>query len=300
MKTNLYFVAFLLLVSLSFISCGGGAIPTVMFKESQLSETQQSTQSKGNVEISLTSLNPSSTYDYPELFSFVAENITGNYSTYTVNSMFPKDYQKTNWLYTFGPGNNNLVVYQVKLKNSTDHILRMKDARVYLIIDNQDPIAAIIALGNPTLVSVLQGKEQVQRPKSFVDGDGSLIHWVTKEEEDFERTREKGLISVSYPIGLCSQVIYQNMRNYKLVNDVAREILPGTSFEGILVFPAYISDFNIAKISFYDITTKTDAAGNPIEKTAFEFPIKSIDQQMWFDKEHEKRWKVGTPNSKVN
>jgi hypothetical protein len=89
--------------------------------------------------------------------------------------------------------------------------------------------------------------------------------------------------------------VAQNQKAYKLINDVSREILPGTTYDGLLVFPVYTSAFQSAKLTFYDITSKTDAAGNPTEKVNFDFPIKVTDQQMWFDKDKEKRWKLGVP-----
>lgn len=46
--------------------------------------------------------------------------------------------------------------------------------------------------------------------------------------------------------------------------------------------------------SFYDITTKTDPAGNPIEKTQFDYDLELEDITMWYNSE-EKMWKSGAP-----
>jgi len=96
-----------------------------------------------------------------------------------------------------------------------------------------------------------------------------------------------------YPVGFSFQVVAQKRRNYKLINDLSVEILPNFSYEGILLFPAIVS-WPEAKFSFYDITTKTDPASNPIEKTAFEFPLTLQEVDMWFDRT-EKVWKKGLP-----
>jgi len=275
--------------------CGGGGVPTVIFKEHDLSSPDKSAQTKGNVDITVTPLKVSGMYQNPELFSFSADRLTGNFSGLAIDTYCPQDYQKTNWYHTFSPGNNILVAFKAKMRNGTDHILRMKDARIYLMVEGQDPIAAVTLLGNATLIQATVGSEAALRPKSYVDSDGSLIDWITREEDNYERTRKKGLLSAEFPIGLGSQVVLQNQKAYKLINDVSREILPGTTYDGLLVFPAYTSAFQDAKLTFYDITTKTDAAGNPTEKVTFEFPIKVTDQQMWFDKEKERRWHLGAP-----
>lgn len=277
-----------------FYGCGSSGVATVAFKEQELRKPSDATQTKGDITITLTPLNQSSMYNEPDLFSFSDNNITGNFSDLSVNSYYPKDFLGKHWFYTLGMA-KSLVAYKVKITNGTTHILRMKNARVYLITEGQDPIAAFNVLGNPTLVPTTIGKEQMLFPKSYVIGDNSFVDWLTKEEYNYELNRSHGLLDISYPIGLGSQVIAQNIRNYKLVTDVSREILPNTTFNGILIFPIYSSAINNAKIMFYDITIKTDAAGNPTKKVSFEYPIKSVDQQMWFDSKKEKRWKVGVP-----
>ncbi|MDP2302422.1 MAG: hypothetical protein Q8N03_08365 [Ignavibacteria bacterium] len=278
-----------------FYGCGGGGVVTVAFKEHELINSSEATQTKGDVTITLNPLKPSSMYDEPALFSFSQDKIAGNYSGFEISSYYPKDYQNNNWCYTFGLTGDVLVAYKVKIKNATTHILRMKDARIYLMVEGQDPIPAFNILGNTTLVQKTVGKEQILLPKSFVELDQSFVSWLTSEEENYERNRSKGILSVAYPIGIGSQVIAQNIRAYKFLTDVSREILPNTTFEGILLFPIRSSTLIDAKIMFYDITTKTDNAGNPVEKVSFEYPIKFVDQQMWFENEKERRWKVGVP-----
>lgn len=290
-----FFLVPLLATIVIFYSCGGGGVATVVFKEHDLAKPTEATQTKGDVTITLKPLKPSSMYEEPDLFSFSKDKITGNYSGLAISSFFPEDYQKTSWCYTFGISGDVVAAYKVKIKNGTPHILRMKDARIYLMSDGQDPIAAFNVLGNTTLVQAMVGKNQVLLPKSYVDGDQSFIDWLTREEENYERTRKKGFISTAYPIGFASQVVAQNIRSYKFITDVSREILPNTTFDGILLFPIYSSALSNAKVMFYDIVTKTDNAGNPVEKVSFEYPITPVDQQMWFDSEQERRWKVGVP-----
>ena len=48
------------------------------------------------------------------------------------------------------------------------------------------------------------------------------------------------------------------------------------------------------RLSFYDVMARTDAAGNPVEKTRFEFPLERQQISMWYDEEA-KRWREGVP-----
>jgi len=292
--------AFLLLsMPMLLTSCGGGGVPTIVFREHDLADRTLATQSRGSIEISVEPLKPSAIYQHPDLFLFSTQRLTGNFSSLTLNTYYPEDYQKNRWCFTLSPGNNLLVAYKVRIRNGTSHILRMRDARIYLMIEGLDPIPAATLLGNPTLVQTSVGQDRMLLPKSYIQGDGSLIDQTTREEEEYERTRPKSILSLAYPIGLASQVIAQNLKAYKLVNDVSREILPGTVLDGLLVFPVYAGSIRLAKLMFYDITTKTDAAGNPTEKVTFEFPIRTSDQQMWFDTRQERRWKIGVPPSEA-
>src|SRR5512139_1259464 len=70
----------------------------------------------------------------------IAAPIAGgvNFGTYCA-----KDYEGRYWWYTFGYGENDLAVFQVAIQNGTDHILRMKDARIYLEVPDHDPIAPV-------------------------------------------------------------------------------------------------------------------------------------------------------------
>ena len=111
-------------------------------------------------------------------------------------------------------------------------------------------------------------------------------------ETEWNNTRKKSILDL-YKVGFISQVVAQNMKNYKLINSLGVEILPSFSYSGILLFPATVS-YDNAKLKFYDITTKTDAAGNPIEKTSFEYPLKLETTDMWYDKST-KTWKKGLP-----
>jgi hypothetical protein len=286
-----------LLALATLVGCGGSAktAQITLFPEYVLTDPAGKTQAKSAVTITVSPLSKAGMYDHPELFAFdrsqVAKEIADgiNFETY-----YEKDYSGKYWCYPFGVAADQLAVFSVEVTNGTDHILRMQDARIYLEVEGHDPIAAVVKLGDPTLVP-RPGTAPITPlvPQSALAGDESLVHWVTYFEEDAERKRKKDTFFDSQkkvPIGLASQVIGLNRSAYKLVADVGAEILPGKTLKGILLFPVIIS-FDTATVSFYDIHTKTDAAGNPTEKSTFTFPVKLSRVQMTWDGEKEKRWK---------
>ena len=65
-------------------------------------------------------------------------------------------------------------------------------------------------------------------------------------------------------------------KKIKVINDVGMEILPKFSSSGILTFPIPPEKALKGKVSFFDMTTKVDKAGNPTEKEQFDFSIKPI------------------------
>jgi len=152
----------------------------------------------------------------------------------------------------------------------------------------------VTSLGNPTLQAASDPNAPYKVvPASATEGDESLVHWVTYWEREAERQREKHTLMdgmYKIPVGLRSQVIAQNRTAYKLVADTNAEILPGKTYRGILLFPVVVS-FDAATLSFYDVHTKTDAAGTPTEKQTFTFPVKLERVQMQWDGKQEKRWK---------
>ncbi len=279
-------------------SCASGPvpIPTAHFNEYSVHNNIDSV-TKENVTISINVLKPSETRLHPDLFSFNDEYIDNSFSN--AFYYYPKDNKGKQWAFTFGFGEKKiLTALKVKITNNTSHILRMKDARVYLIVDDEGietPVGAVTNLGDPTLVwrypDNPKNKEKI--PRSAKTGDESLIHWVTYFENEWETSREKSFLDLPYPVGFVSQVINQNKKHYNLINDVSKEILPNFSYEGILLFPV-VSSFETAKLMFYDITTKTDPAGNPIEKTTFELYLDLTTSDMWYDK-IDKMWQNGLP-----
>jgi hypothetical protein len=251
-------------------------------------------QTKSGLTIEVEPLSPKVTYNHSELFSFTSDDVKG----LTNANLLYQPYQGKMYEYTFGAGNYWLVVMKVKITNNTGHVLKMSDARIYLRIEGEDPIKPVTKLGDPTLVDYENPAGSgnfIKLPKSAIDQDKSLIQWSTGMFAKWDSERKKGLISFDYPLGLPSQIIAVNKKNYKLISDVDVEILPDDSYYGILLFPITISNTDMS-LKLYEFVTKTDAAGTPTEKTNFDFKFKGVDGKSWYDR-NLNIWNPGEPSS---
>ncbi len=280
-----------------------------------LDNTMQNSQEKENIRITLNLINEQDINKHPELFSFYPENWGPDWNpqefkkrgvmkikeagkwSQSVYFWFPPDSADNYYAYTF-PG---MPAFFVSAKNSTGHILRMSDARIYLIIDGIDPIPAIYSFGKSDFVKTkmkLYGiNESVRLTQSALERDKSLLDYICSYENniitwliDVKNSNPKFQDYPPYPFGLLSKTVVDNYRSYHLINEVGREILPGFSLNGILCFPYEMKPDQQAKIIFYDITKKTEEEGNPIKKTQFEFEFKYNPQYMKFDY-LERKWK---------
>lgn len=289
-------------------------LQTVCFK------WQSGKTGKNGLSIEVSPLSPQNYYDHPELYGFKKEYLQDAFRKEwgtNIGLLFTYNDEKEMFFnYTFGAGENFLSVFEVKVTNNTGHIIKMKDARIYLKVEGESPVKPVVNLGNPNLKMVeSQPNKLIPLPISAVEADHSLIHWVTGIEAEFEKTRPTGLLSIKYPIGLNSQIIAANKKYYRLISDVDFEILPDDSYSGILLFPVLIS-YDQVNLKFYEFVTKTDAAGNPTETTNFDFQYKKENGKKWFDRnknvwvdgepessqeyydKSQKKWIVGTPSSK--
>jgi hypothetical protein len=199
-------------------------------------------------------------YDYPQLFSFRLASFPEFKDNKLLKRAYPVGPQDLQWDYPFATEEEQLTVYWVTIANNTEHILRMKDARVYLITEGREPVAAL------------------------TDFD-ELLEWA----DYFER--KYGL-----PDGFYRALIMDHKPSYKLINDLGREILPSFTYEGLLAFPIMPMTSSTATLSFFDVTVATDAAGNPTQKTRFDFPLSRRTVRLWYDKE-DRMWKSGVPTT---
>ncbi|MEI7982418.1 MAG: hypothetical protein WCI71_12260 [Bacteroidota bacterium] len=122
-------------------------------------------QEKNGLTIEMELLDPRTTYSHPELFTFQLTDLPSNWGI-TVGAFYP-DYLGKRWCYTFG-FEENLTVMKVKITNNTGHILKMKDARMLMRVEGEDPIKAVTKVGNATLVDYVKSDgKTILLPKSF-------------------------------------------------------------------------------------------------------------------------------------
>lgn len=139
------------------------------------------------------------------------------------------------WTLTTGDG---FTGYYAKIKNNTDHILRMGDARIYYIVSGET---------FPAIPKAEYGQAE--------------------------------------PDVLGREIGKAAAKQMKFVNDLSTEILPGFEFGGHMVFAIDPSKAEKGELKFFDITTKVDKTGAPLEKTSFSFKL--------VRKEETKTYKVG-------
>jgi len=223
-------------------------------------------QAKSDVEVSLKMIALSDIYDYPNLFSFNINDYPGS-NDVVFSSMYPKGPLGNQWQSPFASldGSQQAVIGWVKVRNGTTHILRMRDARIYLVLEGHEPRAAL----------------------SSIDSVSRLALYFEQQSNLFLNNQPHGLISImkQIPLGFFRWIVLSHRDSYKLINDLNREVLPGSSLEGMLVFPAVLSTSG-AKISFFDVVTKTDAAGNPVERAQFDFILTPRLVGRWYDREN--------------
>lgn len=237
------------------------------------------TQEKENLTITLSPLNDLEKNKHPELFSFDLGATEKDWASLAdnINYWFPPDASGKQYANIF----HSFPAFLVSVKNLTGHILRMSDARIYLIIEGQEPVPAIANFGIPQFVPTqlyfTDKPTDIAITTSAKLGDGSLLDYICRFEFSLNKIIDndsKYKNYPSYPFNFLTRVAIRNMNSTKLINEVGREILPNFSLNGILCFPYYMKKDQVAKVVFYDVVTETNEAGVPTKKTQFEFNIK--------------------------
>jgi len=249
--------------------------PTLSIEEYGFQSSSKKIIQKSDISISITPIRIDDIYNYPNLFGFRLQNFPQYADNYYLKNNLPVGPQNLRWTYPFATPDlrEQLQLYYVKIENNTDHILRMKDSRVYMTTDGEEPIPAI---------------------KKF----DKLVEKANRFERIEKRQYDSQTLKIGeYPTGITEAILNSKKEHYDLINSLGKEVLPGYSLEGLLVFPVLSSTKKTASISFFDITTKTDAAGNPTEKTQFDFPLEKKTIKLWYDRD-QKKWREGVPPAK--
>lgn len=163
-----------------------------------------------------------------------------------------------------------LTPFQITIFNDTDHILRMRDSRVVFIDPGSDE--PIMAFDKQTIlddIEILPIYDKLS--KSLKQG------YPETAQEYINQQLLKNITKI--------------VKKLKFVNAFNREIMPGMKYSGIIVFPVDPVDAADGKISFIDMISETDSAGNPTKKVRFDYYVKSIKRYWRYNPETDTEWK---------
>ncbi len=161
--------------------------------------------------------------------------------------------------------------FNVTIINNTDHILRMRDSRVIFVDPNSDE--PLMALDKAGLSDDIESLPVFGKITNYI----SEKYPQTKDYVDIDEAVEKNIGKV--------------IKKLKFVNGFNREIMPSMKYSGIIVFPVENEAAADGKISFIDMVSKTDKAGNPTEKVRFDYFVQAVKRYWRFNPASDTEWK---------
>lgn len=248
MKKVHFFI--LLLVAAGVISGCSPKIATSTYKSEaylKLSDKTPPTQSKGGITIEV-KLPSESDYKNPvfnkQLYIKIIPAAT------TVNMKLDSEgyfdiIENVNLQFYF-----DLTPFKVVISNNTDHILRLKDSRIVFIDNNsEDPFRGLTK--NELIQDITQLPIYQLRIKEL--------------KEKYPRAKP-GNIEAQLRMALLDII-----NDLKIINNFDNEIIPEMKSSGVIIFPVSTKKLSEGKVSFVDFISRTDAAGNAIEKVRFDY-----------------------------
>lgn len=226
-----------------------------MSYQAKLANGIEAQQTKGGISINLTPVDIGTEltkslyihqipYDYEPTFKFEGQT-----------------YQKQRTLVmNFFEG---MTPFDVTIVNNTDHILRMKDARiVYINPNSDDPISPY----NPLSSTDINNASVVINP---------LI-----TEMPVYKAAVDAIMAFNPSSYLHETYIYkavlEMMNGQKYINSLDREILPGMKYTGRLIIPKPPQSIAAGTLSFIDVVSETDSAGNPTARARFDYKVDHV------------------------
>lgn len=143
-----------------------------------------------------------------------------------------------------------LTPFKVIITNNTDHILRLKDSRIVFIDNNSE---------NPY--------KGLTKDELTQDITQLPIYNIKLKEL-------KALYPSAKPGNIESQLrtaLLNILDDLTIINNFENEIIPELKSSGVIIFPVLPRKLSEGKVSFVDFISKTDAAGNPVEKVRFDY-----------------------------
>ncbi len=248
------------ILSLLLVGCAG-QIKTKynVTKTFELADKNLAKQKKGGIEIELMPLGEDA---YKK--SYFTQNINVSYVPFLSDKVVT---ESKPFKIDFFDG---LTAFKVHIINNTDHILRMKDSRVLFIDpDLDEPIMGL------TKSSIMEDVE------SAVPYYNTLMSYILK---NYKYTDKTGL--EMQLVMILSKIV----KKIKFINGFNKEIMPGMRASGTIIFPVTPEQASQGKISFIDMVSKTDKAGNPLEKVRFDYTVKVLEKYWKYNPKTDKDW----------
>jgi hypothetical protein len=233
---------------LMLLICGSCKVTNTVYQKGSYAKLIDTSVSKGNVLISLSPMDINE-YFQPE-YNVQYPVLWGSKLTSTRHTTINLFYQ--------------MAVYKVEIANNTNNVLSLSDSRIALILpDAPEPIFALSKLEMEKLIEIDKmpciSYELSQASRAYSDIDIDL-------------TRE----AIRY---VTSEIV-----KGKSIVSRTTEVLPGMNIRGFLVFPYDGEKITSGTISFIDIKSNTDEAGNTMLKTRFDYKV--IQEQLFVKREY--------------
>ncbi|MCK9421231.1 MAG: hypothetical protein M0Q38_01395 [Bacteroidales bacterium] len=143
-----------------------------------------------------------------------------------------------------------MAVFMVTINNNTDHILRMNDSRIIFVTPTSDDPK--LGLNKESLKSLITELPIYNKTVSYL----------------MSKYPETSPESIKNQVAAALFDIFGKM---KIINNLGKEIIPSMKSTGFLLFDISPKKVSEGKISFVDVVSKTDQAGNPTEKVRFDY-----------------------------
>jgi len=259
---NRFLLYLVLVVSLSLLLSGCAVGPKIVYTETThyaLVDSNMARQTQDDISIDLSPLQDS---DYRE--SYFNQDIE-----VLVQPLFSESLvrQNTNIYVDYY---RNLTAFKVTIYNNTDHILRMGDARiVYINPDSDEPVMAL-------------SKEQILSDIPY------RVPFYTDLVAHIQNKYPKTPTEVAKGNSLLA--LTNVTKRLSFMNGFNKEVLPQMKSSGIVLFPIKPEQASQGKISFIDLVSKTDEAGNVLKKVRFDYAVKTFKKYWKKNNQKDKGW----------
>jgi len=233
-----------------FLICVIGCAPSIQFQSATFATLDPSTQPKqeiDNISIELKIL-PDNEYEktyYKQTINVFQHPFMGQPGMYDIEENFNHYFDKS-------------TAFEVTIINNTNHILRMRDSRIAFIDPSSDEPK--MALDKQEIIEDMENKLPSFKPY--------LASLTNKYNETMSAVLKAQLVNAFTQVN----------KGINFINGFNREIMPGMRTQGIVAFPIESKQVAQGKVSFIDMVSETDNAGNITKKVRFDFRIATIDK----------------------